>query len=114
LALLGWEANEMSGSSSPTDRKAMLAQSFLLAQLSSDELDRLLAMAGERDFAGGQVIFQKGDPGTSMMAVLEGRVRISAYAASGPRPARLHPLSGAQPQDRDPPDRRVVRAGAAH
>jgi CRP/FNR family transcriptional regulator, cyclic AMP receptor protein len=83
LALLGWEANEMSGSSSPTDRKAMLARSFLLAQLSSDELDRLLAMAGERDFAGGQVIFQKGDPGTSMMAVLEGRVRISAYSEDG-------------------------------
>ena len=65
------------------DRRAMLAQHFLLAQLDNDALDSLIAVASERQFPNGQVIFQKGDPGTSMMAVLSGRVRISAYSEDG-------------------------------
>jgi len=64
-------------------RRALLSQHFLLAKLEDDALDRLLAVVSERRFASGQVIFQKGDPGTSMMAVLEGRVRISAYSEDG-------------------------------
>jgi len=64
-------------------RRAMLAQHFLLAQLDESALDTLLAVASERRFTNGQVIFQKGDPGTSMMAVLGGRVRISAYSEDG-------------------------------
>ena len=48
------------------DRRALLAQHFLLAQLDDSALDRLLAVASERRFANGQVIFQKGEPGTSM------------------------------------------------
>ena len=65
------------------DRRALLAQHFLLAELDQSALDTLLAIANERRFTNGQVIFQKGDPGTSMMAVLEGRVRISAYSEDG-------------------------------
>lgn len=65
------------------DRRAMLAQHFLLAQLDDESLDSLLAVASERHFTNNQVIFQKGDPGTSMMAVLDGRVRISAYSEDG-------------------------------
>ena len=65
------------------DRRALLAQHFLLAQLDESSLDTLLAVASERRFDGGRVIFQKGDPGTSMMAVLSGRVRISAYSEDG-------------------------------
>ncbi|MGI9417260.1 MAG: Crp/Fnr family transcriptional regulator [Geminicoccaceae bacterium] len=64
-------------------RRALLAQHFLLAQLDDSALDRLLAVASERRFTNGQVIFQKGEPGTSMMAVLGGRVRISAYSEDG-------------------------------
>ena len=64
-------------------RRALLAQHFLLAQLDEAALDTLLAVASERSFTNGQVIFQKGDPGTSMMAVLGGRVRISAYSEDG-------------------------------
>ena len=64
-------------------RRALLAQHFLLAQLDEAALDTLLAVASERRFTNGQVIFQKGDPGTSMMAVLSGRVRISAYSEDG-------------------------------
>ena len=64
-------------------RRALLAQHFLLGQLDEAALDTLLAVASERRFTNGQVIFQKGDPGTSMMAVLGGRVRISAYSEDG-------------------------------
>jgi CRP-like cAMP-binding protein len=65
------------------NRRALLAQHFLLAQLDDAALDTLLAVASERQFTNGQVIFQKGDPGTSMMAVLQGRVRIGAYSEDG-------------------------------
>ena len=64
-------------------RRALLAQHFLLAKLEDSALDTLLAIASERRFTNGQVIFQKGEPGTSMMAVLSGRVRISAYSEDG-------------------------------
>lgn len=69
--------------SAVADRRALLAQHFLLAKLDENALDTLLAVASERRFTNGQVIFQKGDPGTSMMAVLSGRVRISAYSEDG-------------------------------
>ncbi len=69
--------------SASADRRALLAQHFLLATLDANALDTLLAVASERSFTNGQVIFQKGDPGTSMMAVLSGRVRISAYSEDG-------------------------------
>lgn len=65
------------------NRRALLAQHFLLSQLDESALDTLLAVASDRRFGSGQVIFQKGDPGTSMMAVLSGRVRISAYSEDG-------------------------------
>jgi CRP-like cAMP-binding protein len=68
---------------SAADPRALLAQHFVLAQLTPAELDRVVAMAGERQFANGKVIFQKGDPGTSLMAVLSGRVRISAFSEDG-------------------------------
>ena len=68
---------------SADSRRALLSQHFLLEKLDDAALDRLLAVASERRFTNGQVIFQKGDPGSSMMAVLEGRVRISAYSEDG-------------------------------
>jgi CRP-like cAMP-binding protein len=68
---------------SAADPRALLAQHFILAQLTPQELDAIVAMAGERRFTTGKVIFQKGDPGTSLMAVLSGRVRISAYSEDG-------------------------------
>ena len=64
-------------------RRALLAQHFLLAQLDEASLDSLLLVAAERHFNNAQVIFQKGDPGTSMMAVLRGRVRIGAFSEDG-------------------------------
>ena len=68
---------------SAADPRDLLAQHFILAQLTPQELEAIVAMAGERRFTNGKVIFQKGDPGTSLMAVLSGRVRISAYSEDG-------------------------------
>lgn len=48
-----------------------------------EELDEVLRLATERRVPRGQVIFQKGDPGPSLMAVLRGRVRISTVSAEG-------------------------------
>ncbi len=48
-----------------------------------EEVDAILDFATERRFRRGQVVFQKGDTGSSMMAVLSGRVRISAVNADG-------------------------------
>jgi CRP-like cAMP-binding protein len=48
-----------------------------------EELDAILGFAAERRFRRGQVVFQKGDTGSSMMAVLSGRVRISAVNSEG-------------------------------
>lgn len=52
------------------DRRAMLARHFLFSQLQPAELDRGLALAVERRYTNGQVIFQKGEEGASLMAVL--------------------------------------------
>lgn len=48
-----------------------------------EELDAILGFATERRVRRGQLIVQKGDAGSSMMAVLSGRVRISAVNAEG-------------------------------
>jgi len=48
-----------------------------------EELDAILEFATERRVRRGQMVFQKGDSGSAMMAVLSGRVRISAVNAEG-------------------------------
>jgi CRP-like cAMP-binding protein len=64
-------------------RRALFARHVLFASLRPDELDRILDLAGERTYANGQTIFQRGDPGSSLMAVLEGRVRIGVCSEEG-------------------------------
>jgi CRP/FNR family cyclic AMP-dependent transcriptional regulator len=66
-----------------SQKRSLLSQHFLLAQLAPGELDRVLGMVTERQLKNGQVIFQKGDPGMSLMAVLQGRVKIGAYSEDG-------------------------------
>jgi CRP/FNR family transcriptional regulator, cyclic AMP receptor protein len=66
-----------------SQKRSLLSQHFLLGQLAPAELDRVLGMVTERQLKNGQVIFQKGDPGTSLMAVLHGRVKIGAYSEDG-------------------------------
>ncbi|MGE0415946.1 MAG: Crp/Fnr family transcriptional regulator [Acetobacteraceae bacterium] len=64
-------------------RRASLLKAPLFQAMTADELDAVLELATERKFRRGQTIFQKGDEGTSMMAVLSGRVRIGAVSAEG-------------------------------
>lgn len=47
------------------------------------ELDEILKLASERRLRRGQTIFQKGDNGSSLMAVLRGRVRVSSVSGEG-------------------------------
>lgn len=65
------------------DLRAALAQHFLLKDLSPEDLDRLGELATTRWYRKDQPVFMKGDPGTAMMAVLSGRIRICAYSADG-------------------------------
>ena len=65
------------------DKPALLAQHWLLEHLSSEELDKLARYARFRSFQHKEVIFRKGDPGQSMLVVVEGRVRITSQSTSG-------------------------------
>jgi CRP-like cAMP-binding protein len=64
-------------------REAVLAGHFLLRHLNQDELRRLAAGAAVLRHGAGETIFQKGDPGDSMMAVLRGRVKICTWSSEG-------------------------------
>ena len=63
-------------------REVLLASPFF-AQLRPTEMDELLANALERKFSRGTQIFSKGDPGSFMLAVLSGLVRVGATSAEG-------------------------------
>jgi CRP-like cAMP-binding protein len=64
-------------------RRAALRSNPLFEAMQPRELDEILCFAVDRRVRRGQVIFQKGDSGSFMMAVLRGRVRISAVSADG-------------------------------
>lgn len=64
-------------------RRAALLACPLFEAMRPEELDDVLRFAVDRRVPRGQVIFQKGDEGSAMMAVLRGRVRISAVSAEG-------------------------------
>jgi CRP-like cAMP-binding protein len=63
-------------------RDALLASPFF-QHMGNEELDEIIGFAVERRVPRGTVIFSKGDAGSSMMAVLSGRIRISAVSADG-------------------------------
>ncbi len=64
-------------------RRAALLASSLFEAMRPDELDEILRFSTERRITRGATIFQQGDAGTSMMAVLRGRVRVSAVSGEG-------------------------------
>ena len=64
-------------------RHALVAEHFLLQHLEPAERDEILRYARERRFVAGEAIFHRGDIGTSVMAVLEGRVRIAVSSEAG-------------------------------
>ena len=61
---------------------ALLASPFF-QHMSAEELDEIIGFAAERRVAKGSTIFSKGDPGTSMMAVMAGRIRVSSISSDG-------------------------------
>jgi CRP-like cAMP-binding protein len=65
------------------DKEIVLSEHFLLRHLDRDELRRLAATTTLSNYPAGAVIFLKGDPGTSMLAVVRGRVKICAHSSEG-------------------------------
>jgi CRP-like cAMP-binding protein len=63
-------------------REALLSSPFF-RQMRPEELDEIIAFASERRCPRGTTVFSKGDPGTSMMAVLAGHIRVSNVSAEG-------------------------------
>jgi len=70
-------------SSAQPDRKKILENHPFFAKLSVSERDTLLSRARGKRFRNGEIIFHKGMPGDSMIAVLSGQVRISAPGIDG-------------------------------
>jgi CRP/FNR family cyclic AMP-dependent transcriptional regulator len=64
-------------------KHALLSRHVLFRSLAAEEITSILKLAKERRFADGQTIFQKGEAGPSLMAVLDGRVRISSCSPEG-------------------------------
>src|SRR5438552_19112842 len=64
-------------------RRQVLRHSRLFARLGDSEIDAILAHSAGTRHPDGEQIFAKGDPGNSMMAVLKGRITISAPSSDG-------------------------------
>jgi CRP-like cAMP-binding protein len=78
-----------------TARQAAFWRSFrLFAGLSSEALAELAAAARPRDWAAGQVLFQRGDAGDDLIALAEGRVRLSLGTAQGRELVLRHAEAG--------------------
>lgn len=71
------------GGTKPADKLAILRNHPLFGQLGADALNRLASYAHTKAVGAGTTIFEKGDPGTSLFAVLHGTVRISNQSADG-------------------------------
>ncbi len=64
-------------------KRAALLSSPLFEAMNPEELEEVLRLSSERRVTRGASIFQKGDEGSSMMAVLAGRVRVSSVSVEG-------------------------------
>ena len=64
-------------------KSAALLNAPLFQAMRPEELAEIVRFSSERRVGKGATIFQKGDDGSSLMAVLAGRVRISCISAEG-------------------------------
>ena len=64
-------------------KRVALLSSPLFEAINPEELEEVLRLSSERRVTRGASIFQKGDEGSSMMAVLSGRVRVSSVSVEG-------------------------------
>ena len=69
---------------SPGDKRRVFEGHALFGKLPQADLDALLLHARVEHYPAGRVIFEKGSPGRSMMAILDGSVRISTPSPAGP------------------------------
>ncbi len=67
----------------PVQLREVLRPGSLLSELPEASLDALQRRGAARRLTKGQVLFQKGDDGTLLAIVLEGRLKISAFSVSG-------------------------------
>jgi len=67
----------------PISREAILANHFLLRHLRPEELKHLAVNSTITRHSSGSTIYQKGDAGDSLMAVLHGRVKICTFSLAG-------------------------------
>lgn len=65
------------------DKRSILSQHFLFSSFTDADLDKVLTLASEKNYRHKQEIFHKGQAGQSLIAVLEGRVKISISSAEG-------------------------------
>jgi CRP-like cAMP-binding protein len=63
--------------------KMMLQGSPLFRGLPPATLDRIAALATQRGYRRGEIVFSAGDPGDALYGVVTGRIRISAGTAEG-------------------------------
>jgi len=69
---------------SPGDKRRVFEGHALFGKLPQADLDALLLHARVEHYPAGRVIFEKDSPGRSMMAILDGSVRISTPSPAGP------------------------------
>ena len=66
-----------------TEKQRLFEGHVLFGILAPDDIDALLSHARFEHYPAGRLIFAKGSPGRSMMAVLIGSIRIATTAANG-------------------------------
>lgn len=66
-----------------TGKLRLLSRVPLFRAFPPSELERLAARTVERRFVRGQTIFRRGEPGSSMLVVAAGRVRVGVTSATG-------------------------------
>ena len=65
------------------DKRAVLRQHPLFAEIDPKIIDRLLAYSRTKSLAAGATIFRRGDPGTGLSAICSGTVKITNHSADG-------------------------------
>ena len=63
--------------------KTVASQSILFKELPAHHLDAVLAIAVEKPFEKGELIFSEGDPGNGFFIVAEGQVKIYKLSMEG-------------------------------
>ena len=67
----------------PADLVTILRQTTLLGQVPDADLTALAAVSRVRQYRRGQIVFSRGDPGDSLIAVVSGRVKVVVRSADG-------------------------------